>query len=954
MMSCRPRCSLSRSLAAGVLALACAMTASSRAAAEGTQQLGADQDLLEATIIRVDVLAAGEVINIAVGNNSNNSNGRVRITVTDPNGAQVSGSPFTVGPNFNGGVGFLRTPDVLPPATITNPLKITASVVGAYTVRFDNLRNVTGNDAVVDPFDITVAPNAATPVRPATPPLGGRVHSLNWQINGGGFAQSNASDAEFFVLAPTGTGSDVTWLLQLNGLAGFVYDVTANDIGLPAPLSGVSALAADVATPPAPTYPVYLEVPAKARGGGKAPAVGPITFVRSNASCPLIFPGDAGVLAFTSDTDANYSLVIDINRDGVFNPAAGDVLLSGRATVGTNTVPWTVPASLAAGALNMRLSMRVGEFHFLANDVETANPGLRIFRVEPPLSSTTPAPQPMFWNDTRVNAGGTIAPASTLPAGLSSGLYSAPAVCSRPGQSGVNAHCWGTFQSNSPGNDAYVDTYVFAFETVRTATLVVASPSGDADGDGLTNGAECSQHKTDPTKADTDGDGLRDDIEVNGATDPLKGDTDGDGVLDGVEDVNKNGSVDLGETDPTKADSDGDGLSDGIEDANKNGKLDPGETDPLNTDSDGDGLVDGWIDKNNDGKRTPDEGEDLNLDGKLDPGETDPRKADTDGGGESDGSEVLVTGHNPRDPSDDHVDSDGDGIVDRLEDKNGNGVVDPGETDPKKRDSDGDGLDDGVEDANKNGVLDPGETDPTKADTDGDGIGDGIERGVDAQGRPLAGATVTNPLSRDSDGDGLDDGVEDANKNGVRDSGETDPRRADTDGGGVRDGDEVKVGTNPLDPADDKPILDRDSDGDGIPDRLEDKDGDGVIDPDETDPHNRDTDGDGLDDGVEDANKNGVLDPGETDPRRVDTDRGGEPDGVETKAGKNPLDPSDDDPEADLYGGGCAMARRDARARWPRSSRPRRIPTLPLMLLLLLAPLLVTGRRRGTRKGASK
>jgi hypothetical protein len=127
-------------------------------------------------------------------------------------------------------------------------------------------------------------------------------------------------------------------------------------------------------------------------------------------------------------------------------------------------------------------------------------------------------------------------------------------------------------------------------------------------------------------------------------TDPSKPDSDGDGILDGTEDANRNGWTDgdgailpttagIGdyatarpnagdwpnntidsfetwtETSPTKADSDGDELTDGYgEDKNFNGSIDGDsdddrtydageawtETDPLNTDTDGDGLPDGW------------------------------------------------------------------------------------------------------------------------------------------------------------------------------------------------------------------------------------------------------------------------------------------------------------------------------------------------------------------------
>lgn len=112
-------------------------------------------------------------------------------------------------------------------------------------------------------------------------------------------------------------------------------------------------------------------------------------------------------------------------------------------------------------------------------------------------------------------------------------------------------------------------------------------------------------------------------------------------------------------------------------------------------------------------------------------------------------------------------DTDGDGIPDAMEDSNGNGLLDPGETDPDNADTDGDGIFDGYEDFNRNGTVDPGETDPLNPDTDADGTADGAE---------------------DSDGDALPDWYEDLNHNGTLDPGETDPGNPDTDGDGWADG----------------------------------------------------------------------------------------------------------------------------------------------------------------------
>lgn len=109
------------------------------------------------------------------------------------------------------------------------------------------------------------------------------------------------------------------------------------------------------------------------------------------------------------------------------------------------------------------------------------------------------------------------------------------------------------------------------------------------------------------------------------------------------------------------------------------------------------------------------------LNGKAEQGlGTDPLNPDSDGDGVPDGLEVRGgTQAAIRD-------TDSDGLIDGIEDKNLDGELDPGETDPRNRDSDRDGLCDGLcvvrvgndqilelgEDKNLNGRLDTGETDP--------------------------------------------------------------------------------------------------------------------------------------------------------------------------------------------------------------------------------------------------
>lgn len=102
------------------------------------------------------------------------------------------------------------------------------------------------------------------------------------------------------------------------------------------------------------------------------------------------------------------------------------------------------------------------------------------------------------------------------------------------------------------------------------------------------------------------------------------------------------------------------------------------------------------------------------------------------------------------------------------------------------RDTDNDGIPDSDEDTNGNGRVDPGETDPNLSDTDGDGLQDGTELGLTLDDigsgteetlfQPdLDPETTTNPLNPDTDSDGFSDSQEDDNLNGRLDPGETDP-----------------------------------------------------------------------------------------------------------------------------------------------------------------------------------
>uniref|UniRef100_UPI000594989D GEVED domain-containing protein n=1 Tax=Thiofilum flexile TaxID=125627 RepID=UPI000594989D len=383
-------------------------------------------------------------------------------------------------------------------------------------------------------------------------------------------------------------------------------------------------------------------------------------------------------------------------------------------------------------------------------------------------------------------------------------------------------------------NDGLLDGQEDANKNGAVTSGETSPLDADTDDDGLSDGAEDANKngvvdagETSPIKVDTDNDGLQDGTEkgvtttIAGGTssgstpvsyvgtdtaifipdsnsttktDPLDADTDNDGLLDGVEDANKNGVVDAGETNPLDADSDDDGLSDGAEDANKNGVVDAGETNPLNVDTDSDGLQDGT-----------EKGVTSAIAGGTSSGSTPVSYVGTD-------TAIFIPDSgsaSKTDPLD--ADSDNDGLLDGQEDANHNGRVDSGETKPLDNDSDEDGLSDGAEDANRNGTVDAGETSPLDADSDNDGLQDGTEQGVttamvggtsDGTSISYSGtsaafipdsdpSTTTDPLNPDTDNGGICDGSlavtgvckagEDANNNGVIDSGETDPNLAADD-----------------------------------------------------------------------------------------------------------------------------------------------------------------------------
>jgi len=904
----------------GVIALA----APGAARAEGTAQFGPDQDLVELernyidgtpqdgdpVTLLVDILQAGETINISVGANGvGGANRQVTVRIWRPGLDPNADAPTHTEVIQSGDPGWLDNADNPIAATLTNPFRYVADEVGEWKIRLQNgdqaSAGVNRRDAV-DPFDVTVTPPGYSgSVHPYAPPGGyGRLHALNWNFNANAF--DNCTDLRLYILTDGGfIDTNYVWLMDAPGFCGYYFNLVANSLGLD-PQSGYSLPAG--ATPPSsifPQYPIYLNPPEVARPKGTTPLLlGDYRFTDSSGVDQTVSPNgtpgtqDVGAFHFTTnlETFGTYAIIIDTNHNGVFDPFGdGDVLLQDFASPGDNTIPWDGKDSFGndvpQGLYDTQIYLRVGDFHFAGYDIEFANPGIRILDynepdgVTPPSPTTTPRPTFLYWDDTRLERldnGNVPRITSPLTGPVSSGFLTDPVVA------GDNAHAWGLGLDNpgeasqTSGNDALVDTAVFgnAVSVVKRGTVIIYDGGGipgcptcsnaaddvDLDQDGLTNDVD-----PDPIDADSDDDGLRDGEEVLGPdgvpntldeTNPLDADSDDDGINDYDE-------LFVTHTNPLLYDTDSDGIQDGTE-LGRTVAIPGGVSDFIHEpflgtdvaafrpDGDAGATVTDPLDDDVDDDGLLDGSEDLNADGVYVPHslETDPRAADTDGDGLSDGVErgLAVPQGEDTDPAKFIADADAGLTV----------------TDPTDTDTDEDGLLDSTEDANGDGAVPhtvggtqtsgQGETDPGNADTDGDGIQDGTELGLTTPEGPDtdAGAfqpdadptTVTDPLDTDTDDGGVPDGAEDLNADGAVDAaaGETDP----------------------LDPIDD------DSDGDGLMDIGEALMG--------LDPHDADTDDDGLLDGVEALGTGPLLAFGPSDPKRYDTDGDGLPDGLEAGA----------------------------------------------------------------------
>ena len=328
----------------------------------------------------------------------------------------------------------------------------------------------------------------------------GRVFAYEWRLDAGDYSEDRAFNGSFYVLVEAG-GPDFTNVIEMNasGLAGYQWTMVANGTGVDgADGRSLSSIEGDVS----PVDPIYLNPPEVAKHDLREPQVGELTLVGGVTECSALAPGSTtGTFTFDSDVDGSFRITCDLDGDGTYDISSDDDLtISGEAVAGTNVVEWDGTdnggSNAQPGKYDCIVTVTVGEFHFVADDIETSFDGLRMFKVDRDLNR---APLAMFWNDEAVQDKANPMPngekglMTSGPDGISSGAYSDATSPNR------NARSWGSFEESGKGNVSLLDTFVWLAATSSGKVDVsIIDPTLDTDGDGISDIDELCVDGTDP------------------------------------------------------------------------------------------------------------------------------------------------------------------------------------------------------------------------------------------------------------------------------------------------------------------------------------------------------------------------------------------------------------------------------------------------------------------------
>ncbi len=465
--------------------------------AEGSWQMGLNeglthnQPLQESTDLYVDILNANEVINTHVCGDSDSDNIRVEIF------SETGTTALHIFDATDSNVNCTDSFDNL----LSGGDDYAPGAVGTYRIKLTNL-----NGSLLNRFDVFVkSDNTVTDIDPRIEQ--GRLWGYYLRFNAGSYDDDRSTSSNLYAVVDGGfNNSYYVWELDLDNFAGFVYELTANALGLDSP-NAAGDIVAGLSAPTSgnsvtPQYKLYFSKPATSyTRPSTLPEISNFRFVDDEGVDSSISPSDTvnvqdtGSFLFSTNlaTSGTYSIVIDVNTA---NPIGGlgDVFLNGPATPGENNVTWNGKDNngdpIPNGSYSAQIILKTGEFHFTARDVETSGGVGSVFNgltINAVLDDgTIDASNKVFWDDK------TILNMSHTP----DDTYNV--------DGNFKYHNWGggSNRASNEGNEVYIDTYTigYAAEPVfvnlaiepddTPQTKITGNIFDDANGNGVRDNGE--------------------------------------------------------------------------------------------------------------------------------------------------------------------------------------------------------------------------------------------------------------------------------------------------------------------------------------------------------------------------------------------------------------------------------------------------------------------------------
>lgn len=304
---------------------------------------------------------------------------------------------------------------------------------------------------------------------------GGRVSALDWTLDARGYDDPYGFDGMFYARVDGGEdGRAAVIALELAGWTGHRWNALATGHGVDGWDAGrsVDRYLAEVE----PNIPLYLSPPSVVGDPILDPDATGLTYTMNDRSDEF-----GGVFTFDVNARGTWRVVCDTVADGVLDPTDNlNVVLSGESDGPESVeVEWdghTWDGGYISGSGECGVTLSVGELHFLADDIETAYPGLRTFLDD----GGSLEPAPMFWNDAQVAGDDVPMPDGVLPLVASGADGILPAGAGSAPEANVDARSWGNFDDVGKGDRSMLDTWTFA---ARSTPDVIAVDDFGGPGD---------------------------------------------------------------------------------------------------------------------------------------------------------------------------------------------------------------------------------------------------------------------------------------------------------------------------------------------------------------------------------------------------------------------------------------------------------------------------------------